>query len=67
MNADTAYSIAIVVSKGATISLPKSDAYQSILVIDENQYNPHVIYSGESVHLTLDDVTIGEHVYFDGI
>jgi len=64
MNADTAYSIAIVdVSKGATISLPKSDAYQSILVIDENHYAPHVIYSGESVHLTLKDVTIGEHVY----
>ena len=64
MNADTAYSIAIVdVSEGATISLPESDAYQSILVIDENHYNPYVIYSGESVHLTLDDVTVGEHVY----
>ena len=64
MNADTAYSIAIVdVSEGATISLPKSNFYQSILVIDENHYNPHVIYSGESVHLTLKDVTSGEHVY----
>lgn len=64
MNADTAYSIAIVdVSEGATISLPESDFYQSILVIDENHYNPYVIYSGESVHLTLDDVTAGEHVY----
>ena len=64
MNADTAYSIAIVdVSQGATISLPESDAYQSILVIDLNHYNPYVIYSGETVHLTLDDVTIGEHVY----
>ena len=64
MNADTAYSIAIVdVSEGATVSLPESDAYQSILVIDLNHYNPYVIYSGESIHLTLDDVTIGEHVY----
>ena len=64
MNADTAYSIAIVdVSEGATISLPDSEFYQSILVIDENHYNPHVIYSGESVHLTLADVTAGEHVY----
>lgn len=64
MNADTAYSIAIVdVSEGATISLPASDAYQSILVIDENHYMPYVIYSGESVFLSKKDLTIGEHVY----
>lgn len=64
MNADTAYSIAIVdVSEGATISLPNSDAYQSILVIDENHYMPYVIYSGESVRLSRNDLTIGEHVY----
>jgi hypothetical protein len=64
MNADTAYSIAIVdVSEGATVSLPRSDAYQSIQVIDLNHYTPHVIYPGDSLRLTTGDLTVGSHAY----
>lgn len=64
MNQDTAYSIAVVdVSKGATITLPERDLYASALFIDINHLNPAVIYAGESITLTADDLTEGEHVY----
>lgn len=64
MNQDTAYSIAVIdVSEGATITLPDRDIYASALFIDLNHLNPAVIYAGESITLTADDLTVGEHVY----
>ncbi|CDT81120.1 Soluble lytic murein transglycosylase [Vibrio coralliirubri] len=64
MNQDTAYSIAVIdVSEGATITLPERNTYASALFIDINHLNPAVIYAGESITLTADDMTEGEHVY----
>ena len=64
MNQDTAYSIALVdVSEGATVTLPETDLYMSALFIDINHLNPAVIYAGESITLSKDDLTDGEHVY----
>lgn len=63
-NQDTMYSFAVVdVSEGATFTLPERDIYQSIHIIDINHMMPSVIYSGESITITPDDVTAGEHVY----
>lgn len=64
MNQDTAYSIALVdVSDGVTVTLPETDLYMSALFIDINHLNPAVIYAGESITLTKDDLTAGEHAY----
>lgn len=64
MNQDTAYSIALVdVSEGVTVTLPKTDLYMSALFIDINHLNPTVIYAGESITLSKDDLTAGEHAY----
>ncbi|MBE9476039.1 MAG: DUF1214 domain-containing protein, partial [Proteobacteria bacterium] len=65
-NADVVYSLALVdVSGGATLTVPKreSGALQMIHYIDENHLTHGVIYAGESVTLTPDDLTGGEYVY----
>ena len=63
-NRDTLYSFGIVdVSKGATFTLPESDIYQSIMILDQSQYVVAVIYSGESITISREDLSFGEHVY----
>ena len=65
-NADVVYSLALVdVSEGATFSIPerKNGALQLIHYIDENHLTHGVVYAGQSVHVTPDDLTGGEYVY----
>ena len=65
-NADVVYSTALVdVSEGATLSIPKREngALQLIHYMDENHLTHGVIYAGESVTVTPDDLTSGEYIY----
>lgn len=65
-NADVVYSLALVdISEGATLSIPErpSGALQLIHYIDENHLTHGVIYAGESVTITPDDLTSGNYVY----
>jgi len=65
-NADVVYSLALVdVSKGATLSIPKREngKLQLIHYIDENHLTHGVIYAGESVTITPDDLTGGNYIY----
>jgi hypothetical protein len=62
-NRDVVYSIAIVdVSKGATFTVPKSNEFQAIHIIDEAHLFHQVVLSGESLHVTANDIE-GEYVY----
>ena len=65
-NADVVYSLALVdVSEGATLSIPKREngKLQLIHYMDENHLTHGVIYAGESVTLTPDDLTSGSYIY----
>lgn len=65
-NADVVYSLALVdVSKGATLSIPprENGALQLIHYIDENHLTHGVIYAGESVTLTPENLTGGDYIY----
>jgi hypothetical protein len=65
-NADVVYSLALVdVSESATFSIPKraNGALQMIHYMDENHLTHGVIYAGESVTITPDDLTSGNYVY----
>jgi hypothetical protein len=65
-NADVVYSLALVdVSEGTTLSIPErpSGALQLIHYMDENHLTHGVIYAGESVTITPDDLTGGNYVY----
>jgi len=65
-NADVVYSLALVdVSEGATLSIPEraNGALQLIHYMDENHLTHGVIYAGESVVVTPDDLTGGNYVY----
>jgi hypothetical protein len=62
-NRDVVYSIAIVdVSKGATFTVPKSNEFQAIHIIDEAHLFHQVVLSGQSLHVTANDIE-GEYVY----
>lgn len=62
-NRDVVYSIAIVdVSKGATFTVPKSDEFQVIHIIDEAHLFHQVVLNGESLQVNADDIE-GEYVY----
>jgi hypothetical protein len=62
-NRDVVYSIAIVdVSKGATFTVPKSDEFQVIHIIDEAHLFHQVVLNGESLEVNADDIE-GEYVY----
>ncbi len=62
-NRDVVYSIAIVdVSKGATFTVPKSDEFQIIHIIDEHHLFHQVVKNGETLEVTDDDIQ-GEYVY----
>jgi hypothetical protein len=65
-NADVMYSLGLVdVSEGATLSIPErpSGALQLIHYMDENHLTHGVIYAGESVSVTPDDLTGGNYIY----
>jgi len=65
-NADVMYSLALVdVSEGATLSIPErsSGALQLIHYMDGNHLTHGVIYAGESVTVTPDDLTGGDYIY----
>ncbi|WP_323814073.1 DUF1214 domain-containing protein [Cellvibrio sp. NN19] len=65
-NQDGIYASAVVdVSEGATFTLPKGNHYQIIQVIDMQNYVAGVIYAGESITITPDDLTYGTHVYLN--
>ena len=62
-NRDVVYSIAIVdVSKGAVFTVPKSNEFQAIHIIDEAHLFHQVVLNGESLHVTAKDIQ-GEYVY----
>jgi hypothetical protein len=62
-NRDVVYSIAIVdVSKGATFTVPKSNEFQAIHIIDEAHLFHQVVLSGESLEVQANDIE-GEYVY----
>ena len=62
-NRDVVYSIAIVdVSEGATFTVPASEYYQIIHVMDEQHLSHQVVSRGESLTLSADDIN-GEYVY----
>jgi hypothetical protein len=63
-NQDVIYSSAVVdVCQGATISVPASDTYQIIEIIDQQNYIVDVVYPGQSVTITRDNLTYGSYVY----
>lgn len=65
-NQDGIYASAVVdISEGATFSIPEGDHYQIIQVIDLQNYVAGVVYAGESLTITTDDVTYGDHVYLN--
>ena len=65
-NQDVVYSSAVVdISKGATISVPKSDTYHVIQIIDFQNYIVDVLYPGQSTTVTPDNVTYGNYVYLN--
>lgn len=65
-NQDGIYASAVVdISEGATFTVPKGDHYQIIQIIDMQNYVAGVVYAGESLTITTDDVTYGNHVYLN--
>jgi hypothetical protein len=65
-NQDVIYSSAVVdIRKGATISVPKSDTYHVIQIIDFQNYIVDVLYPGQSMTVTPDNVTYGHYVYLN--
>jgi len=63
-NFDLIYSYGVYdVSGGLTISVPKYDLYQIMHLFDENHITLAVVYPGDTVKLTKNDVTFGDHVY----
>ena len=65
-NQDVIYSSAVVdIREGATISVPKSDNYHIIQILDMQNYTVEVLYPGESATITPDRVTYGSYVYLN--
>ncbi len=66
-NVDLIYSYAVVdVTEQATVTLAPSDEYQVDELIDENHYIVGVVYPGESLTVTHDQLTTGNHIYILG-
>ena len=62
-NRDVVYSIAIVdVSKGATFTVPNSQGFQAIHIIDEAHLFHQVVLNGETLTVNANDIE-GEYVY----
>lgn len=65
-NQDVIYSSAVVdVRGGATLSLPKSKTYHIIEVIDQQNYIVAVVYPGNSLTITPENLTYGNYVYLN--
>ena len=63
-NFDLIYSYGVYdVTGGLEITVPKYDLYQTVHVFDENHVTLAVVYPGETVKLSQDDATYGEHLY----
>ena len=65
-NQDVIYSSAVVdISRGATLSVPNSNTYHIIEAIDMQNYIVDVIYPGESITVTPNNVTYGNYIYLN--
>lgn len=65
-NKDVLYSHAVVDTEGGvTITNPEWDYLTMIQIIDEAHYTLHVLYAGESVTLTPEDLTTGRYVFLN--
>jgi hypothetical protein len=65
-NKDVLYSHAVVDTMGGvTITNPDWDYLSMIQIIDEAHYTLDVLYAGESVTLTPDDLTTGRYVFLN--
>ena len=65
-NQDVIYSSAVVdVSQGATFTVPQSDTYQIVEIIDQQNYIVDVLYPGKSLSITTDNLTYGNYVYLN--
>lgn len=65
-NQDVIYSSAVVdVSEGATFSVPASETYHNIEIIDQQNYIVDVVYPGKRLTITPDDLTYGNYVYLN--
>ena len=65
-NQDVIYSSAVVdVRQGATISVPASETYHIIEIIDQQNYIVDVVYPGKSITITPDNLTYGNYVYLN--
>ena len=50
-------------SGGIEITVPDYDLYHIVHVFDENHITLAVVYPGETVNITKEDLTYGDHVY----
>lgn len=65
-NQDVIYSSAVVdCSQGATFTVPASETYHIIEIIDQQNYIVDVIYPGKSLTVTPDNLTYGNYVYLN--
>jgi len=65
-NQDCLYSHAVVdCSEGAWLINPEWDKYSVVQVFDENQYTFAVLYPGDSLYVTPDMLTKGNHVWLN--
>ncbi|WP_425090377.1 DUF1254 domain-containing protein [Tropicimonas sp. S265A] len=65
-NKDVLYSHAVVDTMGGvTITNPAWDYLSMIQIIDESHYTLDVLYAGESVTLTPDDLTTGRYLFLN--
>jgi hypothetical protein len=65
-NQDVIYSSAVVdVSEGATFAVPASKTYQIIEIIDQQNYIVDVVYPGQSITISTDNLTYGNYVYLN--
>ncbi|WP_158218558.1 DUF1254 domain-containing protein [Synechococcus sp. 1G10] len=65
-NQDVIYSSAVVdVRNGATFSVPNSNTYHIIEIIDQQNYIVGVVYPGKTLTITPDNLTYGNYVYLN--
>ena len=65
-NQDVIYSSAVVdVTEGATFSVPASETYHIIQIIDQQNYVVDVVYPGKSLAVTPGNLTYGNYVYLN--
>jgi hypothetical protein len=63
-NFDMIYSYGVYdASDGLEIMIPDYDLYHIVQVFDENHVTLAVVYPGQTVKISMDDLTYGDHVY----